>query len=129
MSDIALVTGGSRGLGRSIALKLAEQGSDIMLTYKDNERAAREAADRIEKSFEIAPELWFLPWLLGVKTSGVAVATICTPANCAAAVVSLKSMTSVWASGTIWFDSVRACKPMHCFPSVSSLSGWLKQNA
>ena len=26
----------------------------------------QEAADRIEKSFEIAPELWFLPWLLGV---------------------------------------------------------------
>ena len=24
---------------------------------------------------------------------------------------------------------LRACKPMHCFPSVSSLSAWLKQNA
>jgi phosphoglycolate phosphatase len=24
---------------------------------------------------------------------------------------------------------LRACKPLHCFPSVSSLSAWLKQNA
>src|SRR5260370_42556667 len=39
---IALVTGGSRGLGRSTALKLAEQGTDVILTYKGQERAAEE---------------------------------------------------------------------------------------
>ena len=26
-------------------------------------------------------------------------------------------------------EGLRACKPLNCFPSVSSLSAWLKQNA
>src|ERR1700752_873528 len=45
---IALVTGGSRGLGRSIVLKLAEQGTDIILTYRSNEAEAHEVVRRIE---------------------------------------------------------------------------------
>ena len=45
---IALVTGGSRGLGRSSALKLAEQGVDILLTYKSNEAEARAVVQAIE---------------------------------------------------------------------------------
>jgi NAD(P)-dependent dehydrogenase (short-subunit alcohol dehydrogenase family) len=45
---IALVTGGSRGLGRSAALKLAEQGTDIILTYKSNEAEARAVVRAIE---------------------------------------------------------------------------------
>jgi NAD(P)-dependent dehydrogenase (short-subunit alcohol dehydrogenase family) len=45
---IALVTGGSRGLGRSIALKLAEQGTDLILTYKSNEKEAHEVVRQIE---------------------------------------------------------------------------------
>lgn len=40
---IALVTGGSRGLGRNIALHLARAGHDVILTYRQN-RAEGEAA-------------------------------------------------------------------------------------
>jgi NAD(P)-dependent dehydrogenase (short-subunit alcohol dehydrogenase family) len=39
-SPIALVTGGSRGLGRSAVLQLAERGVDVILTYKSNEAEA-----------------------------------------------------------------------------------------
>jgi NAD(P)-dependent dehydrogenase (short-subunit alcohol dehydrogenase family) len=46
---IALVTGGSRGLGRSAALKLAEQGVDVILTYKSNRDEAQAVVRRIEE--------------------------------------------------------------------------------
>lgn len=45
---IALITGGSRGLGRSMALHLARDGADIILTYQQNEAAAQEAVAAIE---------------------------------------------------------------------------------
>lgn len=40
MTTIALITGGSRGLGRNAALKLAEQGTDLILTYRSNRAEA-----------------------------------------------------------------------------------------
>jgi NAD(P)-dependent dehydrogenase (short-subunit alcohol dehydrogenase family) len=45
---IALITGGSRGLGRSMALHLADQGVDVILTYKANPEAARAVVAEIE---------------------------------------------------------------------------------
>ncbi len=34
MNKVALVTGGSRGLGKNMALSLAQKGIDIILTYQ-----------------------------------------------------------------------------------------------
>lgn len=46
---IALVTGGSRGLGKNAALKLAAKGTDILLTYHSNRQAALDVVAEIEK--------------------------------------------------------------------------------
>lgn len=43
----ALVTGGSRGIGRAIALTLAECGADVALTFTSSEEAANEVKDEI----------------------------------------------------------------------------------
>ncbi len=40
MEKYALVTGGSRGIGRSICVKLAEMGYHILINYKSNEAEA-----------------------------------------------------------------------------------------
>jgi 3-oxoacyl-[acyl-carrier protein] reductase len=44
---VALVTGGSRGLGRAIALALGGQGADVAVNYRDNAAAAEEVAGQI----------------------------------------------------------------------------------
>ena len=45
----ALVTGGSRGIGRSICLKLAEQGYNILINYKSNDVEASKTAELAEQ--------------------------------------------------------------------------------
>jgi 3-oxoacyl-[acyl-carrier protein] reductase len=45
---IALIVGGSRGIGRAIALRLAKSGFAIWLTYKGNHEAARVTKTDIE---------------------------------------------------------------------------------
>jgi NAD(P)-dependent dehydrogenase (short-subunit alcohol dehydrogenase family) len=47
MSNIALITGGSRGLGRSMALHLAERGVDVIFTYRAAATEANEVRERI----------------------------------------------------------------------------------
>src|SRR3954464_8243350 len=44
----ALVTGGSRGIGAATALRLAEQGADVAVTYVQGAEAAGEVVAKIE---------------------------------------------------------------------------------
>ncbi|MCC7376153.1 MAG: 3-ketoacyl-ACP reductase [Verrucomicrobiales bacterium] len=45
MNSMAIVTGASRGIGRGIALSLAQAGWDLVLNFARNEAAARESAE------------------------------------------------------------------------------------
>jgi len=45
----ALVTGGSRGIGRATAILLAEAGADVAVHYQRNQIAAQEVKDLVEK--------------------------------------------------------------------------------
>ncbi|MFE5482461.1 SDR family oxidoreductase [Streptomyces sp. NPDC056527] len=57
----ALVTGGSRGIGRAIALRLAADGARVAVHYANNEAAAKETVAAIEEAggsaFAIRTEL------------------------------------------------------------------------
>ncbi|MTH55471.1 enoyl-[acyl-carrier-protein] reductase FabL [Bacillus mangrovi] len=46
---VALVTGSSRGIGKAIALRLAEQGYNIVINYARSKQAALDTAEEIEK--------------------------------------------------------------------------------
>lgn len=46
-SKLALVTGGSRGLGRNSAIALAKKGIDVIITYNSNQAAAGQVVEEI----------------------------------------------------------------------------------
>src|SRR6266511_3320997 len=45
---VALVTGGSRGIGRAVALRLARSGADVVLSYASRQEDAAKTAAEIE---------------------------------------------------------------------------------
>lgn len=47
-TKIALITGGSRGLGRDMAIALAKKGIDVVLTYNSNKGAADEVVGQVQ---------------------------------------------------------------------------------
>jgi len=58
-SKIALVTGGSRGLGKNMALSLAKRGIDVILTYNSKHDEAQQVVAEIEQLGQKAAALQF----------------------------------------------------------------------
>lgn len=55
--SIALITGGSRGLGRSMALRLAERGHDVLLTYHSKQAEGESVVADIQRQGRRAASL------------------------------------------------------------------------
>ena len=47
---VALVTGGGRGLGHAIAVRLAQEGAKVAISYRSNDAAAGETAELVRKA-------------------------------------------------------------------------------
>ena len=56
---IALITGGSRGLGKSMAMHLAESGNDIVITYNSKKELAEQVVKEIEMAGQKAMALQY----------------------------------------------------------------------
>lgn len=57
-NKIALITGGSRGLGKDMALRLAEKGNDVIITYQSKKEAAAAVVAEIEARGQKAAALF-----------------------------------------------------------------------
>lgn len=57
--ELALVTGGSRGIGRACSLALARAGAEVIVNYVSNETAAQAVCDEIRKAGGSATPLKF----------------------------------------------------------------------
>lgn len=49
MKKVALITGGTKGIGKSVAASLAERGYDLILTYSSDAKAAEQTADELKR--------------------------------------------------------------------------------
>ena len=55
MSKYALVTGGSRGIGRAICLRLAQEGYQVVINYASNESEAKKTLEMMDGNGELLP--------------------------------------------------------------------------
>lgn len=55
MSKFALVTGGSRGIGRAICVKLAQEGYQVVINYASNEAEAKKTLEMMDNHGELLP--------------------------------------------------------------------------
>jgi len=53
LNKTAIITGGSRGIGKAIALNLAENGCNIVINYNNSEQKASELKEEIEKLYKV----------------------------------------------------------------------------
>src|SRR3712207_9166836 len=44
---VAIVTGGGRGVGRAVAVRLAKEGANVAISYRSNDTAAEEVAEKL----------------------------------------------------------------------------------
>lgn len=58
-TKIALVTGGSRGLGKNMAIALAGKGMDVVITYRTQKEEAEKTAQEVRKKGQKAAVLFF----------------------------------------------------------------------
>ena len=47
---VAVVTGGGRGIGRAVAVRLANEGANVAISYRSNDVAAEEVAEKVRAS-------------------------------------------------------------------------------
>jgi 3-oxoacyl-[acyl-carrier protein] reductase len=47
-NKIAIITGASSGIGAATALLFAQNGANVVITYKENENGAKEVAEKIK---------------------------------------------------------------------------------
>jgi 3-oxoacyl-[acyl-carrier protein] reductase len=55
MSKYALITGGSRGIGRAICIKLAQEGYQVIINYASNEGEAQKTLEMTGGNGELLP--------------------------------------------------------------------------
>lgn len=55
MSKYALVTGGSRGIGRAICVRLAQEGYQVIINYASNEAEAKKTFEMMDGNGELLP--------------------------------------------------------------------------
>ena len=61
-NKIALISGSSRGIGKSIAEKFASEGAQVIVTYKDNYKLAKSISEKLDDSM-------IVKWDISSKTS------------------------------------------------------------